>query len=457
MVTIYMLSVALSLRLDGLAPEAKYFFIRFVQTSYAIGSVPGGVKDMALRFGVSDRIVSTSLNALEACGTLKRIDLSAGPGKPARQYQLSESIKTKLKGAGAVFHEKAIIRVLQHEKNKGSSTLSQMKGLDDPTRLAALRSRKQTGQLSIVNRLLVAVLLCGADKFGVVSKLGSASIRNATGLSQTRLIQRIERLVSLGVLRAYVPGHTSSILLKKTKSIYFINLNHPELSNGVDVTAVVAIQPHLALADTEFPEIVVHMRSIWLDIQYRKKYPLFHKDTLYEQVIIFLENMPCTVFRFLQGILEQSAAFLLSKHWRDVVRGPKGERRHIEELRRRFEVEFRVLGDPAGGRSDTNLCDIVIPLLADMAFELAISLKKLLTDLSIPGLQFEDMAIVPQPFELGYESVVLLLQPQSDASWRGCLVSYPFKDRIVTSTYTSEMVIEPGTPDINGLLPRVSP
>ncbi|WP_153274289.1 hypothetical protein [Halopseudomonas pelagia] len=423
-----------------------------------MSSVPGGVKDMALRFGISDRIVSTSLNALEACGTLKRIDLSAGPGKPARQYQLSESIKTKLKGAGAVFHEKAIIRVLQHEKNKGSSsTLSQMKGLDDPTRLAALRSRKQTGRLSIVNRLLVAVLLCGADKFGVVSKLGSASIRNATGLSQARLIQRIARLVSLGVLRAYVPGHTSSILLKKTKSIYFINLNHPELSNGVDVTAVVAIKPPFAMRDADFPLTGVHLRSIWLDIEQKAKYPKFCEYSSYEQALIFLKNMPRTLFGFLQGILEQSAAFLLSKHWRDVVRDASGEQRHIEELCRRFEVEFRVLAYPAGERSDNNLSDIVIPVLADMAFELAISLKKLLTDLSIPGLQFEDMAIVPQPFELGYESVVLLLQPRSDASWRGCLVSYPFKDHIVTRTYTSEMVIAPGTPDINGLLPQVIP
>ena len=79
----------------------------------------------------------------------------------------------------------------------------------------------------------MAALLSEADQCGVVTELSGRKLREMTGLDSPSIKHQLNRLLSLGFLRSYVPGVSHGVLVgSKTMSIYYLNLDHPQLQAG---------------------------------------------------------------------------------------------------------------------------------------------------------------------------------------------------------------------------------
>lgn len=236
---------------NGISPEAKYLLIRLAELGLVPRGISAGVKELAARFGISDTQAGTALNSLVAAGVLVRRDVVSGQGRPKRHYELDVSYAEQVArhDVTEVVHEKVIRHLLQHElkvADQRSAIATQQDEQRATAPLAQVRASRGQGRVSVVNRVLLAALLIRADRFGVVRDLGSAELARITGLSQVRLKNRVRTLLDSGLIRAYVPGATGSVIFKKTKSIYYLNLHHSELSCGQSL-------PMLLVSVTRFP------------------------------------------------------------------------------------------------------------------------------------------------------------------------------------------------------------
>ncbi len=204
--------------------------------------------------------MSASLKALVAVGALiSRSELTGKKGRAGRFYRVSkewvkgdsDSCSSTLESASC--HLAVIAELLQHPR-----VIIERPPIDYPpeaesenvqqerarVRGRAARRTRQVGRLSNVNRLIMAVLLCRADRLGVVRTLGHSELSKLTGLTSERLSNRVKTLLTGGLIRAHVPGTTSSALFGPTKSFYFLNLGHPGLVGPRQVvTSIVWPQP----------------------------------------------------------------------------------------------------------------------------------------------------------------------------------------------------------------------
>lgn len=86
------------------------------------------------------------------------------------------------------------------------------------------------GRLGAASRMLLAALLSEADECGVVTGLGGPRLRAMTGLDSLSIKHQLKRLLSLGFVRSYVPGLSNGVFVgSKVTSIYYLNLDHPQL------------------------------------------------------------------------------------------------------------------------------------------------------------------------------------------------------------------------------------
>lgn len=255
-----MLLDALTTRCDELGPESRYCLACFVLSFGYRESEGLSTKEMAQSFSVSEPVMSASLKALVAVGALIcRSELTGNKGRAGRFYRAS---KEWIKGdSGSCLsvaespscHLVAIAELLQQPR-----VTTERPPVDYPTEVdcedvqlerarvrgRAVRKTRQVGRLSNVNRLIMAVLLCRADRLGVVRTLGHADLSKLTGLTSERLSNRIKTLLTGGLIRAHVPGATSTVLFRPTKSFYFLNLNHPDLAGPRQlVTSIVSCYP----------------------------------------------------------------------------------------------------------------------------------------------------------------------------------------------------------------------
>ncbi len=164
-----MFTAALCCEAKGLDPVGKYFLTRFVQCFGAADPEGLGVKAFAERFGLSDRQVTASLAALVACKVMDFSSTSEGKGRPKRCYRLQDDFHKKLSNAAEPppTHKFAIDNLLEHENRKATHAREKPeKQKTDLTPLADMRGKRQPDRLTVVNRLLLGVLLCRADRFG---------------------------------------------------------------------------------------------------------------------------------------------------------------------------------------------------------------------------------------------------------------------------------------------------
>lgn len=249
----------------------------------------------------TDRVVSRSLNELVEFGLFVHTKITDGRGRPKSEYTCSLRLTNLLQ-------EKCRNAVSTHGA-KIDYVLSGASG-------------KNYAELNITNRLLIALLLTYADRFGVVRNVGLSDLSKQTGLNRERVKAQINKAHYLGVIRTSVPGTTTPQLFGPTKSIYFLNLHSTVLNQG-GPTAIVLIR-----TSENDRELVGRNEASWIiqaaDIcnggafdtnawirnflPYGEKFdPL---ATLFYPRAKNIKNIP-----LLQTKIEEYASTLLSKHW----------------------------------------------------------------------------------------------------------------------------------------------
>lgn len=311
-----MLLAVLRSETNGISPEAKYLLIRLAELGLVARGISAGVKELAARFGISDTQAGAALNSLVAAGVLVRRDVVSGQGRPKRHYELGASYAAQVArhDVTEVVHEKVIRHLLQHElkvADQRSAIATQQDEQRATAPLAQVRASRGQGRVSVVNRVLLAALLIRADRFGVVRDLGSAELARITGLSQVRLKNRVRTLLDCGLIRAYVPGATGSVIFKKTKSIYYLNLHHSELSCGQSLPMLLVSSTRMVTSsnDCDVVDEMLHAEGEATD-QREAGVRKFFEDK-HEQRLGSL----------LRGRLDCYAEYLLSRYWDDFNKG----------------------------------------------------------------------------------------------------------------------------------------
>lgn len=432
-----MLVAALCLPLPGLASESKYFLVRFVQTFGEADLESLGVKAYAKRFGLADCQVSAALGELVRYGCLEYVPVSAGRGRPKRLYRCTADLLGKLRQAESrpCLHLAAIEGLIQHERRDPIIPLRQPVKTD---RLADLRSKRGSAQLSIINRVLLAILLCHADRFGVVRDLGTSAICNASGLNKTRFASRLQQLIRFGRVRSYVAGASSNILATRVLSTYILNLNHPDLSGGCGHSLLLVSKVATCTTENEFQ----HGRALFRDA---RKYSVdkghFGYGTSRAAVLSFFAKQQEHVFQLLQLKLEAYAADVLSRNWADLA---SGITHRFPDLLARIRKDFSLPDEREVGAA-TMKVDIG-SILHDYSLELARDIHMRLSE-GARGIPLEGMeyAILPQAWGSGYMAIALVAEPrlsnQIPGQYRCMVISKDVLQRCSSKEYLLEAEI----------------
>lgn len=413
---------ALLCEIRGLQPEAKYFLVRFIQCFGVTDPVCLGVKEFAKQVGVTDHQASAALDALVDAEILIRSLVPNKRGKPARCHGIAEAFLAKLNRlpvpVGAM-HKAAIERLMVHV-GTDAAEIRTFQNQESAQSLAHLRARKKPGSLNRVNRLLMAVLLCGADRFGVVRNLGIVQICKATGLNKERLRNRLKTLMDQALIRGYLPGLSSSVLSGKRSSVYYLNLNNEQLEGSGQTTSILGVT-----GGNKYPDqlgLLLRIRNVANGI---RKDDERAKRSLILPVLEVFAGQGLLFFRTFQALMEDYAAQLLSRHWLKLAEGVMlGDRVDDLQLRQQILKDFRL---PAGlqGAEDTDISLIhahISDQLFNAAYDMALWFKCLLSNASNVPLSELDFVIVPQPVTQGYFCRAFLALPKAEQGWNGCLV-----------------------------------
>lgn len=401
---------ALLCEIKGLKPEAKYFLVRFIQCFGVTDPVCLGVKEFAKQVGVTDRQASAALDALVDAEILVFSLVPNKRGRQARWYGVAKTFLAELNRLPApvgVMHKSAIERLMVH----GGTDAGQYE--DEGISLAHLRARKKPGGLNRVNRLLMAALLCGADRFGVVRNLGTVQICKATGLTKERLRNRLKTLMDQGLIRSYIPGLSSPVLSVKRKSIYYLNLSHAQFEESGQATSILEVKGgDMSLAG---PELLQKIRGAVSSVKRDAKRS---QNSLEAPILMFLAGQGLSFYRTFLAFLEEYAAQLLSRHWLNLAEGGAlTERVDDSQLRKQILKDFRL---PAGFQEVEDLDVEAIRAkfneqVYDLAYDMALWFKRLLSNAANVPFSELDFVIVPQPAAQGYFYRAFLALPK----WRG--------------------------------------
>jgi DNA-binding Lrp family transcriptional regulator len=381
-----MLLAVLRSETSGISPEAKYLLIRLAELGLVARGISAGVKELAARFGISDTQTGAALNSLVAAGVLVRRDVVSGQGRPKRHYELGASYAAQVArhDVTEVVHEKIIRHLLQHElkvADQRSAIATQQDEQRATAPLAQVRASRGQGRVSVVNRVLLAALLIRADRFGVVRDLGSAELARITGLSPVRLKNRVGTLLDDGLIRAYTPGATGSVIFKKTKSVYYLNLHHPELSCGQSLPMLLVSVTRVPTPEDTSDQVDYILKSVLeseSEIQRRVGVRNFFKDK-HERGLAY----------FLRSRLDFYAGDLLSRHWDEFGKGES-------QLTRLIELDL------LGGAVDAEGSRLLVRYLCEQARNVAESVRAnwfVRKSASVTGIDFKAMDYVLLPVQ----------------------------------------------------------
>ncbi|MGE1082374.1 hypothetical protein ACQJ0O_09080 [Pseudomonas shirazensis] len=427
---------ALLCEIKGIQPEAKYFLVRFIQCFGVTDPVCLGVKEFAKQVGVTDRQASAALDALVDAEILVCSLVPNKRGRQARWYGVAKTFLAELNRlpvpVGAM-HKTAIERLMVHV-GTDAGEIRTFQNQEKAQPLAHLRARKKPGSLNRVNRLLMAVLLCGADRFGVVRNLGTVQICKATGLNKERLRNRLKTLMDQALIRGYLPGLSSSVLSGKRSSVYYLNLNHEQLEGSGQTTSILGVTD-----GNKYPDqlgLLLRIRNVASGI---KKDDERAKRWLDIPVLEVFAGQGLLFYCTFQALIEDYAAQLLSRHWLKLVR----DRVDDLQLRQQILKDFRL---PAGLQvaEDTDVSLVhahISDQLFNAAYDMALWFKGQLskaTNVPFSALEFR---IVHQPAARGYSSRALLALPKAGQGWSGYLMIDTSGPQVTVRSFTREQDI----------------
>lgn len=409
--------------------EAKFFLLKFIQLFGLDQVVHRGVKEFASDIGLSDRLVSRSLEELLARGHLVRQTLHEGRGRPKSEYSISTALSAKLNRescASASVHGELISYVISSPELHDGKLLS------------------------VTNRLLLAVLLQHADKFGVVRELGLSELSKLTGLNRERTKGHIHKLQSLRIFRFWQAGLTGSKLFGSVKSVYFLNLNCTALSISSDTTAAFVFFcgfDHLGFNDLDEAGLIgqATQRGMGRRFDWRTssptEMPVAPEYASLASYFVQLDVRSPRGLQFqqlLQLKLDEYASFLLSRHWCMLSAGtpiPSSELLSVI-------CEDLGVSSPSGGD------DAPQPLaefLYDVSLCIARRYQSLFADLCSHPFESMELLILPAPTDrrgkyLG--SRTLLAVGKHESVFSGCtVVTHDVSNTNVTEFFERECEI----------------
>lgn len=183
-------------------------------------------------------VTKRALDELLGSGLLVSAPVVGARGRPSLEFVGTELLFRKLAGAADYPLATLVGHVLEPSNPLDSIHRVLTRQSDDSTEQAlpgVAIERKRTARMALrqkvagATRLLLAVLLAHADRWGVVQGLGSARLSELTGLSRERLQAHVYKLNQLGFIGHKVAGFSGSTLLGGRETVYYLNLHHPAL------------------------------------------------------------------------------------------------------------------------------------------------------------------------------------------------------------------------------------
>lgn len=392
--------------------EAKFFLLKFIQLFGLDQGVQRGVKELASDIGLSDRLVSRSLEELVAHGDLVRRTLRDGIGRPKSEYKISTALSAKL----------------NRDSCTPSATHSEL-----ITYVISSPELHNGKRLSVTNRLLLTVLLQHADKFGVVRELGLSELSKLTGLNRERTKGHIHKLQSLRIFRFWQAGLTGSTLFGAVKSVYFLNLNCSVLSVSRDSTAAfVFFCGSDSSGFSDLDEAGLIGQATWRGKygQFDWKFPRFAempdaaKYASLATYFVQIDGRSPRGFqsqRLLQLKLDEYASFLLSRHWCALATDRSLMNSELLDV---IGKDLRVSSPP---RDDGALESLVV-FLYEVSLCIARRYQCLFADLRSFSFESLDLLILPAPKDRRGKysgSRILLAVAKREPAFSGCYVVTP--------------------------------
>ncbi|MFL9810350.1 MAG: hypothetical protein E2594_00260 [Pseudomonas sp.] len=261
---------ALFLCFPEIDAKAKFVLLGFMLRYGEREALPASTARRAEELGLSSGDLRGGLERLVREGYLVEEVFDAHQvGRPKRIFSVSKQLVECLSGGEeAVIHCDLVRRVI-----KGPEVLAVR-----PSENQAIPKRgerlvwidekpvpKRGNRLSLANRLLLAVLFAHADAFGVVRRLSHTDLCRLSGIEAKSLKQRVRKLIALGYIRRHVPGCASPLFQRKLKSVYLMNLAHPQLKARVVPVLLHESQTRL---DSENK----YVRGLMVDVLTREKF-----------------------------------------------------------------------------------------------------------------------------------------------------------------------------------------
>lgn len=195
-----------------LPSDVRYFLIKFLDV-YGVDQYSKiNYKALAKKFGVTDRVVTKSINYLvnEKQLIIQNKIETKGKGRKRSQFKVGAELIASINQGGSVIDRIHHIKLIQD-----------------------ILSIETKHSLKALNKLLMIVLLANATKTGVVNTLGKSDLRKLTGMTNDQLESQLNKLHKIGYIRRTVSGTTGEKLFGRVNSVYFLNLLHPDYSSSV--------------------------------------------------------------------------------------------------------------------------------------------------------------------------------------------------------------------------------
>lgn len=359
--------------------------------------------DLAGQLKISLRLLSAGIKELEQAGLIDSTVVSSGKGRPKHSYMCNSDALAKLPVVGS-FEE---IHIPAVEKFLGSRDIgvARVPVVDGESTAASKENevgeRLRRGRLDFFdagNKLLVVVLLAGADRLGVVRGWSHTQLAAVIGLSVISIKGRLKKLVGLGVIRKVVPGCGSPIFKSRQKTVYLLNLNH-RIFAGSDCVSEVLIH-HLTFVDhgNDFRLI----QRLYDEARGKVMTPQSPHS-----VLSLCRRVPKHAFEQLEFMLHEvaSAAFMQLALNRPLT---KLQMKEVQDFAADRIAEF--IRRPTGSSSQEN--DLIAEVIEHLAFlvflmtdELTIRLRAHVSGVLVGA----GCLVMPGCIETGYQSIALLL------------------------------------------------
>lgn len=403
-----MLSRLLDSRRGGSDPDVKFFFIAFWQHYGAATPKPCSLKQLAEGLKLPVPVVSKAVAQLVEITALRVVTKPEGKGRPRCTYEMSKAIQSDLRGIEerTLNHPGLIEHVLGGEriraiwsgwKDDAPTAMESDTRSRDEKRVAPVRA----GKLSLANRLLLMILLSHADPFGVVRGLSSKKLCLLTGMNDAALKQRLRRLAELGFIRRHIPGIASPVFAEKLKSVYWLNLNHLQLSPAEDVVSVLL---HQKVAE---PDIgYKFLAGVRID---RNSFLKGGECLTPRSVVRLLRRAPDHAFDQLELFICDCVSGFLARHWVGDSAAWRKVRGVDLKVKKQVAKFFRrPMLDP---KDNTSLDRLeVIGFIQHQVFELADEVARRFSQLPIIDFYWARYILVPVHVSIGHRCIALLTE-----------------------------------------------